>query len=1164
MRQARRPKNSTVLFVLHFAAWLCVRPAESQCESTAVPCPSDCNLSPICCFSMPEEEPINQTVGNVNVVSVINEVLINNSGSISHNIGQPDFFELEPSTGAVRVAVRVDRDGPGANTCLTIGIRVGGGLAGSTLLTVGVIVEDINDNAPVFNQAPDTYRREEGLNMSLCIGAWPGLEAVDSDTGQNGEIRYNLEGEGAEKFDIDNNCIVNTAELDREAMADPSSSPEYHIQLTVTAADSTAPYHETNTTLTIVVTDTNDNPPAFTEPSLDRVQVREDTVDGVVIRELNATDRDYNNTLRFTLETNGVPFAIDAVTGNLSVDTSENRALTTGTRALTVAVSDMGGLTNRSTLTVDILDVNDKAELNFIKETTLVEEMTSNEFLIRYQIIDKDIVGSNSYDVELSGLHTENFTGNFQIVQNGFRVIDITLTHPVDQELIRDAKGQSTIELHVLVTERGPFANHTHNQTRIIPVVGINDNLPFLNETEFIAREEEELQMKDLVFIDLDSGENGSIASWCVISALSFTNSSIHVTAKFKNLNPCSNTTTLTVPSLDREADTDIITVTMELTDGGGLSNRVNITITLTDVNDNCPNFDEDIPVIRFDEGTYDSFQGSVHATDDDIGSNAEVKYVLMNHNNLFSIDALTGGVNATGSFDREVTDTYLLQIIAMDSNQIGQGCDEWDKTELTIQILDLNDNPPVWENRATTYDVFSDSPIKQFVTTLTATDSDLDATITYSIEPNNLFVISHSGIITVAADLSDKLGSHNLRVTASDGKHMTPRNITIEVKTPDTATSISPVVIGVTIGLCVLLVGAIMVVTVVVLYCVFLDKRRRSVKLSKRNGRSEVDGISSPARGILRQIPSSAISGLNGRSSSASGTSRGVKFEKTVQKIGYDYENSTSDVYVTQSAIHLDSSGDESPVTPPRMPTAASHHHHHNGKLPTLDSHHPHANGGPRLPPIHEDFLFAPHSMHRSHPMQDEYSDDSEGNSEDDESTLPDNASSTNAPLPNTRHLSHIASSPRSTPPNSHLGPHLPMAQISPSHPYTRSPDHTAGLNPPHHEELSVHSSSSESLTASPPPVHSHLSHENQRLGRPPGRCAYPTHMPEGYVLPPSSSSRYGADPFMGRYGGTDFGDASTYTSVDLDAALHFNPDQEPGIFSLTATSSYDEESQL
>ena len=72
---------------------------------------------------------------------------------------------------------------------------------------------------------------------------------------------------------------------------------------------------------------------------------------------------------------------------------------------------------------------------------------------------------------------------------------------------------------------------------------------------------------------------------------------------------------------------------------------------------------------------------------------------------------------------------------------------------------------------------------------------------------------------------------------------------------------------------------------------------------------------------------------------------------------------------------------------------------------------------------------------------------------------------------------------------------------------------------------------------------------------------------MPDGYVIPPSSTavtSRYSAGPFMDRLGTThDFGDASTYASTELDEVLHFH-DQEPGIFSLTATSSYDEVSQL
>ena len=1164
----RRFKNLTLVFFLHLTSLYCSVRSVEQCESSAVECPVQgvCDQSPDCCFSMKEEKMEGQVVGNVNVVTLINDILTNGSGSISQqqNEDEPQIFNLNTTTGEVRVTQRVDRD-EGENHCITITIRVQQQSGSVSVTTVGVIVEDLNDNAPMFNSNADPYRTREGLNLSLCIGTYPGLEATDIDSAEHSQISYSLEGEEASKFEINNqSCIVNKVELDREAVADPSNTPEYRIQLTLRATDGELVSNNT-LPIIIIITDINDNPPIFTGPSLETVEVREDEEDGVVIRDLNATDLDYNNTLRFHLQTTNVPFDLNESTGKLSLVKGDDFSLGTYTLAISVS-DDMDERMNSATLVVKIQDVNDKANIILILENSLIEEMGAGGLLLRYRIRDDD-TEPNTYLVELLGSHIENFAVSFHI-SDRLQLIEVVVTHPVDQEEIRDSDGNSTIELVIDVEEIGPYINYTHQLRHTIDVVGINDNLPFINKTEFDVPENSETKIGDLEIIDRDSGINGTIASSCVIQALAFSNSSApsttDVTTQFKNLNPC-NQTTLISPPLDRDKDDiALIIVTMNLTDGGGRSNSANITVNLRDINDNCPTFSGDILEIKFNEGEQDGVQGSVTASDADSGPNARVEYELLNHKELFSVDNETGEIKAKGNFDREDTNSYAIEIQASNLVQVQDSDCQWGRTVVMVTILDLNDSPPEWENTVKNLEVFSDSTIGTLVITLTAIDPDEISTIMYSIEPNDLFKIEeNTGVISVAADLSEKIGTYDLTATATDEENPPiTQNITIEVTTPATTAGLSQqVIIGSTVGLCVLLVIAILVTTAVILYCVYLEKRKQSLRISKRNGRSEIDGVNSPARGILRQIPSSASSGLNGRTNSAT-SGRGVKFEKTVQKYGYDYG---PDVYVTQSAIHLDSSGDESPVTPSHPPTAPPHHHHqHNGKLPVMGRH-AHTNGGPRLSPIHEDTLFPSylHRPHPTHPMQDDYSDDSEGNSEDDESTLPDNASSTNAPLPNTRHLSHMASSPRSTPPNSHLGPHLPMAQISPPHQFTRSPDHGSGLNPPQHiDDLSVHSSSTESLTPTQLPGHPHISHENQRL-RPPGRSAYPVHMPEGYVMPPSSS-RYGADPFMGRYGGTDFGDASTYTSADLDDALHFNPDQEPGIFSLTATSSYDEESQL
>ena len=1155
-----------LLLLIHVAA--CVWGDEcrenSRCED--FPDGNTCLTEPVCCFSMLEEVGVGEVVGNVDIVTDLHQILTTPNGTDSIDLlGTNDDFELDQTTGDVRLKRSVDRDAPDSPTCLSISINANGAEA----IVIGVLVQDINDNAPTFPSGhPHSVSKPEGTNVRLCIGTIPELEAIDSDASPNGDITYSLAGEADDKFTINNEtCIVNVVELDREEVEDPSNSPVYSLNLVLIATDGGNVSKRANTTLTVNITDINDNNPMFTKASLETKHILETAMDGLIIRDLDATDLDYNSVHTFSLLSDTSLFHVDSETGELSVATM-GHGLTRGTYDLSVHVSD-ADRDNTSILRVIVQAVNVGAQFNFLglfghqgKVDNLTEEQDPDGFVIRYQIIDSD--EDNTYIVKLSGDYTENFTR----IHENFRleVISIALSYPIDQEsLIRDTQ-QSFILLSIEITEVGQIINITQNKILNITVVGINDNVPYLLETEFTTEEEKSDGITELQGHDPDYGKDGKIESYCVVSAVAFPVPPSDLTAEFEKHNPC-HQITLISPMLDREAGIETIIVTMNLTDGGGRSNLVNITITLSDINDNYPIFDRPDGgySIVIEENMSPSGIGSVVANDTDSGFNAEIRYELLNYRENFSVDHVTGNISALVPFDREVQDKYVIRISAVNVAPMVDTSNFKNEVEVEISIEDVNDNRPEWENEQETFTTSSDTSVGSFVIQLTADDVDLDSDITYQIRPSVLFDVSNSGIIRVEADLSDKIGSHNLLLTASDSKYNNQRNITIIVEKPASTSSPSVAVIGSVAGVCAL-VFVVVIVMVVVLCCVFFDKRRRSVRLSKRNGRLESDGGNSPTRGILRQIPSSS-SGFTSRSSSTNGnSSRGVKFEPTVQKYGYDYEhavNNSSDVYVTQSHIHLDSSGDESPVTPLRLPNSSSHHHHHNGKLP-LDGHSHVPNGAPRLPPIQENFLFhAPHhSMRPTHPIQDDaYSDeDSEGNSDDD-STLPDNASSTNAQLPSVRHLSHhMASSPHSTPPGSHRGSRLPMAQISPSHQFPHSPE---GLNPPRHDELSIQSSSSESLPATPPPVHSHMPHSNQRLNRSSARSSYPAHMPEGYIMPPSSA-RYGADPFMDRYGGTDFEDTSTYASAELDEALHFRPDQEPGIFSLTAGSSYDEESQL
>ena len=1180
---ARQFKHASLLLLLCVALQSFDR-SVSQCESHAVPCPSVCdNQMPLCCFSANEEEDIGTVVGNVDVVTQIHTVLTDQTGSIILTDVNHPYFDLVAATGAVRVKSRVDREEVG--NCVLLGI----GVLGSAVL-VGVRIEDINDNAPIF-ASPSVFIEENESDVTkkwVCINERSSLQATDDDTGSNGNISYSIGGAAENMFAIGaDTCITNTKPIDRDSVPQPQTTELYTLSLLVIATDDGVPPRNSSINLIINVRDINDNYPQFTADSLEPITVLENEMEGTVIRVLKADDRDYNSELTYYLHTTTLPFVLNTTSGQLSVSGSSSLTYTEDGYTLTVGVTDSENH-NETTLLVIVVNVNEKASIVIVgMPTENIDEVSSYPSLFTYKIVDPDDAAEEDFSVELLGVRSEHFSVTISKFFSFFS-ITINLDTPIDLEALVNETGNTTFVLGILVTELG-FPNISHTFENIITVEGINDNYPLLVVTEFEFKEEQLAGslIRQLEGIDLDIGINGTVMSYCIISATA--QSEDHTETKdltdafvmSNDNNPCLLPPhTLTAPTIDREDGADTVVIAMNLTDGGGNSNVSIITVNIVDVNDNFPSFLSTEYRFSFTEGQDPVNIGTVTAYDDDTGANAEVEFELMDDQDLFTVNRTTGDVSTLTEFDREEKDMYSIRIEARNVAPIEGNVDDFnlnDVATITVTVGDINDSPPEWENDVKTYiTITSDYVVGELVTVLIAKDADLgdNAAITYTLDPAELFNVSMLGEINVAGSLENKIGTYSLTLTASNTAepyHMAYLNITLEVERPDT-TSDPSVAIYASISGTILFVLLAIVVLFVILLFVYFNKRRQSVNLSNKNGRSHSNGVNSPTRGILRQIPSTSV-GFSSRSNSTNGTGRGVKFDDKVQKIGYDDDHAVSnndDVFFTESSIHLDSSGDESPQTPPRL-----HSVHHNGKLPS-DGHSHSPNGAVRLSPIQENFLYS----HQNYPMQEEYNlnlydEDSEVQSDDDT----DNASSKNAPIPSVRHLQQYKSSPKhgmsrmppsphSSPPTSHLAP-LPMGQISPSHQFPLSPElrTTHNTTPPLHERLSSHSSSTDSLTPSP-----HPQHESSHMMRQTSRSTYPVHMPEGYVIPPSTHSavpsRFPAESFMDPFEGTDYGDASTYASAELDEALNFRPDLEPGIYSLTATSSvysYDnEESQL
>ncbi|XP_070537575.1 protocadherin-11 X-linked-like [Ptychodera flava] len=181
----------------------------------------------------------------------------------------------------------------------------------------------------------------------------------------------------------------------------------------------------------------------------------------------------------------------------------------------------------------------------------------------------------------------------------------------------------------------------------------------------------------------------------------------------------------------------------------------VNVSVTVLDVNDNSPRFDQQFYNGRTLEGQMGSTILTVIASDPDFGENAEIEYSLTDPSN-FTIGS-DGVISATFALDRERVPSYDLVVIATDGGKPSRS------SSSTVRILvdDVNDNEPKFSSQQfeTTMLLPSDGiKANSLVTIVSATDLDFgsNAEITYSVLSEkyiSTFDIGRIGAITVDED---------------------------------------------------------------------------------------------------------------------------------------------------------------------------------------------------------------------------------------------------------------------------------------------------------------------------------------------------------------------------------------------------------------------------
>uniref|UniRef100_A0A4W2DJ13 Cadherin domain-containing protein n=1 Tax=Bos indicus x Bos taurus TaxID=30522 RepID=A0A4W2DJ13_BOBOX len=188
-------------------------------------------------------------------------------------------FELNSLSGEVRLIKKLDFETVSSYD-LDIDAFDGGGLSGKCSVSIEVV--DVNDNAPELTISSLTSPiPENSPETEVAL-----FRIRDRDSGENGKMTCSIQDDlpfilkpSEENF----YTLVTNGALDRESKA------EYNVTITVT--DLGTPRLKTEHNIIVLVSDVNDNAPAFTQTSY-TLWVRENNSPALHIGSVSATDTD--------------------------------------------------------------------------------------------------------------------------------------------------------------------------------------------------------------------------------------------------------------------------------------------------------------------------------------------------------------------------------------------------------------------------------------------------------------------------------------------------------------------------------------------------------------------------------------------------------------------------------------------------------------------------------------------------------------------------------------------------------------------------------------------------------------------------------------------------------------------------------------------------------
>uniref|UniRef100_A0A8D0E115 Cadherin domain-containing protein n=1 Tax=Salvator merianae TaxID=96440 RepID=A0A8D0E115_SALMN len=393
---------------------------------------------------------------------------------------------------------------------------------------------------------------------------------------------------------------------------------------------------------------------------------------------------------------------------------------------------------NLFTLEIEITDVNDNAP-TFKQERLELKIIETTAVGTHFPLQEAQDIDAGNYS--LQNYHLSNskyFSLKQQRKPDRDRYPELVLERNLDRE------EKSVHFLTLTATDGGHPVNSGTLQICVV-VLDANDNAPIFNQHLYKMNVLESVPIGS-VLLAVNATDADEAANSEVFYSFLKIKEKVSQLIQINSINGEISTT----GKLDYEEDASY-EIEVQAKDNGGLSDRAKVIITLVDVNDNVPRI---TVTTFFNSVSEDSSVGTVVALlnvqDRDMGENGDVLcsipttlpfHLEKSFDNYYQL--VTDKV-----LDREEMSNYSITITAVDKGNPPLSA----TAMLLVQILDVNDNAPVFSKAKYTSSLTENNSRGVSIDCMKANDPDSmeNATITFSIIKGSIsesFLSSHLSI---------------------------------------------------------------------------------------------------------------------------------------------------------------------------------------------------------------------------------------------------------------------------------------------------------------------------------------------------------------------------------------------------------------------------------